>query len=310
MNTQEDNQLNSLQGYQHRYQQRSEDILNALLPSAETSSQRLHEAMRYSVLGGGKRIRPLLVYAAGYALGVELKLLDKPAAAIELIHAYSLIHDDLPCMDDDQLRRGKATSHIAFDEATAVLAGDALQTLAFEVLSQPLHGISAENQLKILQTLTFASGVNGMVKGQMIDLSAVGETLTEKQLETMHNHKTGALIKASVVMATYCNNKSADELELQRGKHKGLVNYADAIGLAFQVRDDILDIQSDTQTLGKQQGADSAADKPTYPSILGMSAAKEKLYQLHHKALNSLDSFGKEADLLREIAEYIVKRIA
>ncbi len=295
--------MNSQETYQHRI----ETVLDAILPNAETNSQRLHKAMRYSVLDGGKRVRPLLVYAAGEALGVGVDLLDKPAAAIELIHAYSLIHDDLPCMDDDELRRGKPTSHIAFDEATAVLTGDALQTLAFEILSQPLHGISAKNQLKILHTLTIASGSSGMVKGQMIDLSAVGKALTEDQLETMHNHKTGALIKASVLMPTYCNNVDDDILLSQR---ENLVDYANTIGLAFQVRDDILDIQSDTETLGKQQGADSAADKPTYPSILGMDAAKEKLYQLHQKALNSLEDLGKEADLLREIAEFIVKRIA
>jgi geranylgeranyl pyrophosphate synthase len=292
---------------QETYQQRIEGVLDALLKPASDDSQVLQESMRYAVLDGGKRIRPLLVYAAGEALGVNAYLLDKPAAAIELIHAYSLIHDDLPCMDDDDLRRGKPTVHITFDEATAVLAGDALQTLAFEILSQPLHGICATNQLKILQTLTISSGAKGMVKGQMIDLYAAGETLTEAQLETMHNHKTGALIKASVLMPTYCNDVNADGLATQREK---LEEYADAIGLAFQVRDDIIDIQSDTETLGKQQGADSAADKPTYPSILGMDAAKEKLYQLHQKALNSLKGFGNEADLLREIAEFIVKRIA
>jgi len=289
---------------QQTYQNRIEDVLQTLLPE---NDQPLSKPMRYSMLGGGKRIRPLLVYAAGEALGVTKDILDKPAAAIELIHAYSLIHDDLPCMDDDDLRRGKPTSHIAFDEATAVLTGDALQTLAFEILSQPLHKISTKNQLKILNILAVASGVSGMVKGQMIDLSAVGETLTEEQLEKMHNHKTGALIKASVLMPSYCNNDSTDKLEIKR---ESLVNYANAIGLAFQVRDDILDIQSDTETLGKQQGADIAADKPTYPSILGMDAAKEKLYQLHQKALNSLDDFGKEAELLREIAAFIVKRIA
>ena len=299
--------MNSQETYQNRIEAALEAVLPCVEKSTEKSAQRLHEAMRYSVLDGGKRVRPLLVYAAGEALGVDADFLDRPAAAIELIHAYSLIHDDLPCMDDDKLRRGKATLHIAFDEATAVLTGDALQTLAFEILSQPLHGISAKNQLKILHTLTTASGASGMVKGQMIDLSAVGQALTENQLEIMHNHKTGALIKASVLMATYCNNADDDVLLSQR---ENLTNYADAIGLAFQVRDDILDIQSDTETLGKQQGADSAADKPTYPSILGMDAAKEKLYQLHQKALNSLESFGKEADLLREIAAFIVKRIA
>ncbi len=289
------------------YQQRIEGILEKILTPHANDSQVLQASMRYAVLGGGKRIRPLLVYAAGEALGVESKLLDTSAAAIELIHAYSLIHDDLPCMDDDDLRRGKATVHIAFDEATAVLAGDALQAMAFDLLSQPLHGISAINQLKVLQILTSSAGAKGMVKGQMIDLTAVGEALTESQLEAMHNHKTGALIKASVLMPSYYSDNGVDDLEEKR---RSLANYADAIGLAFQVRDDILDVQSDTETLGKQQGADIAADKPTYPSILGMDAAKEKLYQLHQKALNSLKDFGKEAELLREIAEFIVKRIA
>ena len=289
---------------QEIYQQRIENVLQLILPENE---QPLSEPMRYSVLGGGKRIRPLLVYATGEALKVEVDLLDIPAAAIELIHVYSLIHDDLPCMDDDDLRRGKATAHIAFDEATAVLSGDALQTLAFEILAEPMQGVCTQNQLKILKTLASASGVNGMVKGQMIDLAATGKVLNESQLETMHEHKTGALIKASVLMATYCHKeKDSNEGDQQR---KYLAEYADAIGLAFQVRDDILDIQSDTETLGKQQGADIAADKPTYPSILGMTAAKEKLYQLHQKALNSLQSFGEEADLLREIAGFIVKRI-
>jgi len=289
---------------QEIYQQRIENVLDALLEKGE---EPLCESMRYAVLGGGKRIRPLLVYAAGEALGVNKDLLDTPAAAIEFIHAYSLIHDDLPCMDDDDLRRGKPTVHLAFDEATAVLAGDALQTLAFGILSQPLHGICATNQLKILQILTTSSGAEGMVKGQMIDLYAAGEILTEDQLATMHIHKTGALIKASVLMPTYCFEENADNLTTKRKK---LAEYAGAIGLAFQVRDDIIDIQSDTATLGKQQGADSASNKPTYPSILGMKAAKEKLYQLHDKALNSLNSFGSEADLLRQIAEFIVKRIA
>ncbi|MCL4108371.1 UNVERIFIED_CONTAM: hypothetical protein GTU68_065399 [Idotea baltica] len=264
--------------------------------------------MRYSVLGGGKRIRAILVYAAGEALNIELEKLDPAAAAIEMLHAYSLVHDDLPCMDDDELRRGKATTHIAYDEATAVLAGDALQTAAFEVLSVKKEGICAENQLNILNILATASGVNGMVKGQAIDLAAVGKTINEDQLEVMHINKTGALIKASVLMASYCNDVvDSAQAETQRVK---LADYAESIGLAFQVQDDILDIQSDTETLGKQQGADIAAGKPTYPSIMGMDAAKEKLFKLHEKAIESLKDFGQQADLLREIADYIVKRIA
>ena len=290
------------------YQQRIEKELEAILPSAKSAPNKLHEAVRYSVLGGGKRVRPLLVYATGEALGLSLHLLDKPALAIELMHAYSLVHDDLPCMDDDDLRRGKQTTHIAFDEATAVLAGDALQTLSFEVLSQPLHGISSINHLKMLNILANASGLAGMVKGQAIDLAAVGKSLTEAQLEEMHSHKTGALIRASVLMASYCSTEPENEEIVE--KRLALLDYADAIGLAFQVRDDVLDIQSDTETLGKQQGADLAADKPTYPSIIGMTAAKEKLFQLHQKAVDSVADFGCEADVLREIAAFIVKRIA
>ena len=299
---------------QEFYQERIEVVLEGILLDGDNRQNypnHLNQAMSYSVLGGGKRIRPLLVYAAGEALNVPLDLLDRPAAAIEFIHAYSLVHDDLPCMDDDDLRRGKATTHIQFDEATAVLAGDALQTLAFDVLSQPIEDICAENQLKILKTLTFASGSIGMVMGQAIDLAAVGKTLTEEELETMHLHKTGALIRASVLMPTFCGNVNDIETQaLQASNREALASYADAIGLAFQVRDDILDIQSDTETLGKSQGADIAAGKPTYPSIIGMSAAKEKLYQLHTKAIDSLSGFGQEADLLREIASFIVKRVA
>ncbi len=290
------------------YQERIEGVLEKILSDSSKSHQ-LNEAMRYSVLGGGKRVRPLLVYATGEALGISLDLLDKPAAAIEFIHAYSLVHDDLPCMDDDDLRRGQATTHIKFDEATAVLAGDALQTLAFEILSQPMQEVSAENQLKMLKTLTSASGSTGMVLGQAIDLAAVGKTLSESELEEMHCYKTGALIRASVAMVSYCR-KTDDENEQIRSQRESLNNYAEAIGLAFQVRDDILDIQSDTKTLGKTQGADIAAGKPTYPSIIGMSMAKEKLYQLHESAIKSLSGFGAEADQLREIAGFIVKRIA
>lgn len=292
--------------FHQAYQQRIESVLDSILTKKEP--EHLCKAMRYAVLGAGKRIRASLVYAAGEALGVKLESLDSAAAAIELIHAYSLIHDDLPCMDDDDLRRGKPTVHIAFDEATAVLAGDALQTRAFQILAEDSSLISAKNQLKILQILTNASGCNGMVKGQAIDLAAVGKFLTEQELQNMHNHKTGALIKASVLMASYCKN--TEDTESEKQQRQNLSDYADAIGLAFQVRDDILDIQSDTETLGKQQGADIAAGKPTYPSIMGMSAAKEKLFNLHENALESLHGFGEEADSLRDIAAFIVKRVA
>ena len=288
------------------YKKRVEQVLESVLPIQ--SPDYLSEAMRYSVLGGGKRIRAILVYAAGEALKIDSEKLDSAAAAIEMLHAYSLVHDDLPCMDDDNLRRGKATTHIAYDEATAVLAGDALQTAAFEILSAKKDGICAENQLKILNILATASGVSGMVKGQAIDLAAVGKTINEDQLEIMHLNKTGALIKASVLMASYCTDVTESaKAEIQR---VNLADYAEAIGLAFQVQDDILDIQSDTETLGKQQGADIAAGKPTYPSIIGMDAAKKKLFKLHEKAIQSLQEFGQQADLLREIADFIVKRIA
>lgn len=291
------------------YQQRVESVLDDLLPLNLDAKSRLIEAMRYSVLDGGKRIRPLLLYATGEVLKIPADNLDVPAAAIELIHVYSLIHDDLPAMDDDDLRRGKATSHIAYDEATAILSGDALQTRAFEVLSSPLHGVCTENQLKIINILSNASGMFGMVEGQAIDLAAVGMQLNENQLEVMHHHKTGALIKASVMMACHCHATSMDSISAkEKVRCENLYGFAGAIGLAFQVHDDILDIESDTETLGKQQGADIAAGKPTYPSIMGVEAAKEKADALYDKALNSLSEFGSEADLLREIAGFIVKR--
>jgi len=291
------------------YQQRVEKLLDGFLPIASDEKSRLNEAMRYSVLDGGKRIRPLLVYAAGEALKVPSEMLDTPAAAIELMHVYSLIHDDLPAMDDDDLRRGKATAHIAYDEAMAILSGDALQTRAFEILSQSLHGICAENQLKIISILSNATGMQGMVQGQSIDLAAVGKQLTENQLEVMHHHKTGALIRASVLMASFCNENTDTERD-DAEQRENLLHYAEAIGLAFQVHDDILDIESDTETLGKQQGADIAAGKPTYPSIIGLQAAKDKAFNLHETALRSLSGFGEEADLLREIAGFIVKRLS
>jgi geranylgeranyl pyrophosphate synthase len=286
-----------------RYQLRIEKELNNSLPDATVEPSLLHRAMRYSVLGGGKRIRPLLVYAAGKCLQVEKKTLDAPAVAIELLHAYSLVHDDLPSMDDDDLRRGKATSHIAFDEATAILAGDALHTLAFEVLSSSLPNVSLKNQLKIINILSKTAGSVGMIGGQVIDLSSSGKILSEQQLENMHLHKTGALIRASVMMGATCSER------LTQQQQNALEKYAFCIGLAFQVRDDILDIESDTETLGKQQGADIAANKATYPAILGMVAAKQKVVHLYKSSYSALSCFGEEADLLRHIADYIVKRV-
>ncbi|PWQ98784.1 polyprenyl synthetase family protein [Leucothrix arctica] len=282
---------------------RLEQVLSEALPLQEIGTSKLHEAMRYSALAGGKRIRPSLVYASGQALNIPIQALDRIAVAIECIHAYSLVHDDLPAMDDDDLRRGLPTAHKAFGEATAILSGDALQAYAFDWLSEPIEGIKAEHQLKLIKVLSAASGSRGMVGGQAIDLASVGISLTEKQLEVMHAHKTGALINASVMMPSYCNDSVTDE------QRTALNSYADAIGLAFQVQDDILDIESDTETLGKQQGSDLAANKPTYPSILGMAGAKQKLESLHDEALTALSGFGSEADLLRNIARFIVKRI-
>ena len=282
---------------------RIEQVLSEALALEDITPSRLHEAMRYSALAGGKRIRPGLVYASGAALQIPLLPLDRIAVAIECIHAYSLVHDDLPAMDDDDLRRGIPTAHKAFDEATAILSGDALQAFAFEWLCEPIEGLSAEHQLKLIRVLSVAAGSRGMVGGQAIDLASVGLALKEQELETMHAHKTGALINACVMMPAYCSD-SVDQKQ-----RDSLNQYANSIGLAFQVQDDILDVESDTQTLGKQQGADIAANKPTYPSILGMAGAKEKLRLLHQESLASLDEFGPEADLLRNIAQFIVQRV-
>ena len=283
------------------YQTRIEGVLERVLPSVEILPQRLHTAMRYSVLNGGKRMRPLLVYATGESLGLAPEMLDLPAAAIELIHVYSLIHDDLPAMDDDALRRGKPSCHCAYDEATAILAGDALQALAFQLLAQADEPISAQQRLRMIQQLSIASGSRGMVGGQAIDLAAVGQALTELELEQMHIHKTGALIRSSVLLAAYTAPDLAERQLIQ------LDHYAKCLGLAFQVQDDILDIESDTQTLGKTRGADAAAGKPTYPSVMGMSAAKRKLDELYLEAVAALE--GLNAPLLLEIAEFTVKRV-
>lgn len=278
--------------------ERSDQQLNLLLSDTHSSSERLLSAMRYSVFNGGKRIRPVLVYAAGQALNCPLDQTDAPAAAVEMIHAYSLIHDDLPAMDDDDLRRGKPTCHIQYDEATAILAGDALQTSAFAALTDAQN---QTGQLQLLQELVQASGSLGMVAGQMIDLASVGKSLSLVELENMHRHKTGALIRASVRMGAIAGGASPQQLD-------ALTRYAEALGLAFQVQDDILDVESDTETLGKQQGADIALNKPTYVSLLGLEQAKEKARLLVENAEQSLNDFGPEADLLRELARYVIER--
>jgi geranylgeranyl diphosphate synthase type II len=259
--------------------------------------------MRYSVMNGGKRVRPLLAYAACEALGGAPEQANGAACAVELIHAYSLVHDDLPAMDDDDLRRGQPTTHKAFDEACAILAGDGLQSLAFSALLDPhLSSSDAETRLSMVSALALAAGPAGMVGGQAIDLGSVGLKLDQAALEYMHRHKTGALIEASVKLGALASGR-AEKTEL-----KSLQTYAQAIGLAFQVQDDILDVESDTQTLGKRQGADIARDKPTYPALLGLDAAKAYALELRDLALHALRPFDASAEPLRELARYIVER--
>ncbi len=289
--------------YQSDCQRRVDAALDTLLHSPRPELERLYAAMRYSLFNGGKRVRPLLAYAACEALGGQPERANAAACAVELIHAYSLVHDDLPAMDDDDLRRGQPTTHKAFDEACAILAGDGLQSLAFEVLSDATHNPhSAELRLAMLNTLSHAAGPAGMVGGQAIDLGSVGQQLDQAALEVMHRHKTGALIEASVQLGALASER-ADEHAL-----KALHTYARAIGLAFQVQDDILDVESDTATLGKTQGKDQAHDKPTYPALLGLDAAKAYALELRDQALHALRPFDQAAEPLRELARYIVER--
>ncbi|MGH8502829.1 MAG: (2E,6E)-farnesyl diphosphate synthase [Gammaproteobacteria bacterium] len=283
---------------------RVERALDVWLPPEQLQPANLHKAMRYAALGGGKRMRPALVYATGQALGSPLDSLDGVACAVELIHAYSLIHDDLPAMDDDELRRGMPSCHKAFDEATAILAGDAMQALAFYILAHdPGIAVDPAVRVEMVESLAQASGSRGMAGGQAIDLASVGARLDIAQLEGMHIHKTGALIRASVMMAA-AGCRDADALALNDLDH-----FAKCIGLAFQIRDDILDVEGDTAILGKTQGADHARDKPTYPALLGLEQAKARAHDLHDDALASLARFDERADLLRDIARYIVMRI-
>ena len=285
------------------YRERIETALDHWLPAENEPPELLHRAMRYSTLDGGKRVRAVLVYMTGQVFSVPLQRLDGPACAVEMIHAYSLIHDDLPAMDNDDLRRGKPTCHKAFDDATAILAGDGLQALAFEVLARdPAMAASAEQRLKMVAELAHASGPAGMVGGQAIDMAAVGQSLTMEALQHMHRCKTGALLRASVRLGALTHP------ELTHHELSRLDAYADAIGLAFQIRDDILDVEADTATLGKPQGSDQARNKPTYTSLLGLEGARQKARELHAEALESLNGFGPGADPLRSIATYIVDR--
>lgn len=284
-------------------QKRVDAALERLLQAPSADLERLYCAMRYSVINGGKRVRPTLLYAACEALGGDLAEADGAACAVELIHAYSLVHDDLPAMDNDLLRRGQPTTHVAYDEACAILAGDGLQSLAFEALCRPAHNPTDPTlRLRMLACLARAAGPTGMVGGQAIDLQAVGRTLDQAALERMHRHKTGALIEASVLLGALASGQADDQAlaALQR--------YAQAIGLAFQVQDDILDVEQATEVLGKTQGKDQAQDKPTYPALLGLEAAKSYARQLVDEALSALEGFDGRADRLRQLAEFIVQR--
>lgn len=284
-----------------RWRERADAALQRALPDPDRSPRRLHAAMRHAVLLGGKRMRPLLVHAAGAAFGADPAALDAPAVAVELIHAYSLVHDDLPAMDDDALRRGQPTVHVAFDEATAVLAGDALQSLAFEMLADTpvAHAIRVE----LLRTLASAAGAAGMCGGQALDLDATGNgtALSVVQLERLHSLKTGALIRAAVRMGALCGDASPDELQR-------LDRYAAALGLAFQVRDDILDIEGDSATLGKTAGKDVAQDKATFPALIGLDASRARLQELRAAMDDALAPFGERANGLAELGRMAIER--
>jgi len=275
--------------------------LDQSLPPATQPPQRLHQAMRYSVLGGGKRIRPVLVYATGTALGITANELDAVAAAIELMHCFSLVHDDLPAMDDDDLRRGQPTTHRAFDEATAILAADALQPLAFDLLAtDAAMRCPPEARLKIIHLLADACGSMGMTGGQSIDLDAEGKRLSASELENMYNLKTGRLLRASVLATAHYSSNQQEFARLQR--------FIDAAGLAFQIRDDILDIEGATEVIGKQQGSDIDRNKATWPALFGLTASHAKAEELLQVSLAEIAHMGPEAEPLRIIASYIVNR--
>lgn len=283
-------------------QARMENALSRLLPAAALAPARLHEAMRYATLEGGKRVRPLLCFAAGELAEAPAQRLEVAAAAIELIHAYSLVHDDMPCMDDDVLRRGKPTVHVEFDEATALLVGDALQSLAFQVLAEHRLADDPAAQLDMVKTLAFASGSRGMAGGQAVDLESTGKKLDLPELEFMHIRKTGAIIRAAVVLGAACGRA------LPEDRRAGLDRYAKCVGLAFQVVDDVLDAEANTATLGKTAGKDSKHNKPTYVSAMGVARAKAFAEELRADAHASLQAFGAGARRLQQLADFIVLR--
>lgn len=283
-------------------QQQMEEVLSSYLPTASQLPERLHDAMRYAAMDGGKRVRPLLVYAAGDLFDAPQESLARAASAVEMMHVYSLVHDDMPCMDDDELRRGKPTVHVKYDEATALLVGDALQSQAFLILSEG-EG-DAMRKLQMVRLLAQAAGSLGMCGGQAIDLGSVGVALSLEELERMHRLKTGALLRASVLLGAY-SGKSLSNTESE-----SLGAYADAIGLAFQVVDDVLDATADSVTLGKTAGKDAADNKPTYVSILGLEPSRALAEKLRNDAHAALAPFGDKAQRLRELADLIVQRKA
>ena len=285
------------------YQQRVEGVLARALEIDGAATPRLLEAMRYSTLAGGKRVRPILVYATGEALGASLELLDAAAAAVELIHVYSLVHDDLPAMDNDDLRRGRPTCHRAFDEATAILVGDALQARAFEVLANGPASVPAAARLEMLRVLADAIGTRGMAGGQAIDLEAVKQLLGKPELERMHRQKTGALIQASVLLGAI----SAGSQDIQ--ERAALAEFGAEIGLAFQIQDDILDVEGTTTELGKRAGADADRIKPTYPSVLGLNESRDEALARRDRAIAALEPWGKRFAALREFANFLVARV-
>ena len=284
-------------------QARIEQVLERALALPDPGTERLRDAMRYSVLGAGKRLRPTLVYLSGESLGAPLTALDAPAAAVELIHVYSLVHDDLPAMDDDDLRRGRPTCHRAFDEATAILVGDALQALAFAVLAnEPMATVSAPVRLEMIRLLARATGTGGMAGGQAVDLAAVGRTLTVAAIEDMHRRKTGALIQCSVLLGALAAGVAAGP------QLAALAHFGAEIGLAFQIQDDILDVAGDPVLLGKPTGADAAHAKPTYPSTIGLTAARARAAALRDAAIAALAPLGARAAALAQLADFVVER--
>jgi geranylgeranyl pyrophosphate synthase len=296
--------MTSLSARIDSYRARIEQVLDRCLELPDAGTPRLREAMRYSTLGGGKRLRPALVYLTGESLGASLAELDAPAAAVELIHVYSLVHDDLPAMDDDDLRRGRPTCHRAFDEATAILVGDALQALAFEVLANDSLGdVVAGTRLSMIRTLAEAAGTAGMAGGQAVDLAAVGQTLSLDELENMHRRKTGALITGSVLLGAIGAGIASGP------RFQALQLFGAEIGLAFQIQDDILDVEGDSAVLGKTTGADAALSKPTYPSTIGLPAARDRAYAVRDRAIAALEPLADRSGPLVELAQFVVSRI-